>query len=93
MFILIGKVIGREAQVTWDQGVITGDNELVKRITMGARALEGIDVSFPTMEGTTYNHLANPLSALYLIRNTFDEVLCSKGKVPQLPRVRKGAIS
>lgn len=93
MFTIRGKYNGRETEITWDNGTLTGDEFLVRRLQREAEAMEGHLVAFPTMGGTTHNHLQDSLSALYLILEQFEEVFESHGDVPQLPDVPDGAIS
>lgn len=93
MFTLKGKYNGREVEVTWDNGILSGDDFLVRRLQCEAEAMEGFLIAFPTMGGTMHNHLQDPLSALYLILKQFEEVYESLGDVPQLPDVPDGVIS
>ncbi|QRG65974.1 hypothetical protein [Brevibacillus choshinensis] len=93
MFTIKGKYNGKETEVTWDNGTLTGDDFLVRSLHCEADAMEGHLVAFPTMVGTTHNHLQDPLSSLYLILEQFEEVYESHGDVPQLPDVPDGAIS
>lgn len=86
MFTIKGKYHGREAE-------ITGDEFFIRMLQCEAEAMEGHLVDFPTMGGTTHNHLRDPLSAHYLIMELFEEVYESCGDIPRLPDVPDGAIS
>lgn len=93
LFTIKGKYHGRGIEITWKNGTLIGDELFIQMLRFEAKALEGCLVAFPTMGGTTQNHLQDPFSALYLIIELIDEVYESLGDVPNLPDVPPGAIS
>lgn len=93
MFKVRGKWMGKEYEVIWDKGRLTGDFIIIKLIENKAESLEGIPVGFPTYVSSTYNHLKNSLSVLKIAYNVFDEVIEVTGDVPTVPPVPEGGIA
>jgi hypothetical protein len=96
MFWVRGK-LSRSSEirrVTWHDGEIGGDALIGYRVRQLAKQREGVAVSLPTGPATYHNHLADPLSALALIAETFDGgIVESGGDLPRLPDIPDGAIA
>ncbi|SFU40162.1 hypothetical protein SAMN05421543_101472 [Alicyclobacillus macrosporangiidus] len=83
------------AEVTWEDGRLSGDPVLTRLIESTARGLEGMPIGFPTGGQTVTDHLSDPFSALYIMRFRLPEpieFLDAGGEVPTLPPVPDGAI-
>ncbi|HPZ75295.1 MAG TPA: hypothetical protein PK723_05760 [Candidatus Pacearchaeota archaeon] len=93
MFKVRGKWMGKEYEVIWDKGRLTGDFIIIKLIENEAESLEGIPVGFPTYVSSTYNHLKSGLSVLKIAYNVFDEIIEITGDVPTVPPVPEGGIA
>lgn len=82
-FTIHGLIDDEDVQVTWTGGVLAGDKAAVDEVKALAQVLEGTAVG-PEPDGpfTYANHLANPLSALLLIEDVFDDVIRRVGQLP-----------
>lgn len=83
---------GRRA-VSWEDGKLSGDAVVVALVEGEAAAREGSAVAFPTMDATTHNHLASPLSFMLLAMDVLGPDAVSTGDVPKLPAVPDGAVA
>ena len=82
-FTAHGRIEQQRVQVTWTDGEIVGDTPIARAVRERAIAMEGQYVGHPEGEGTFTNHLANPLSAVFLMRPLFDRQMCTgTGDVP-----------
>jgi hypothetical protein len=90
-----GQCRGREVQVTWDNGRLTGDTLAILLVETAARRAElrGIPVGPPSGPYTTENHLADLLSALFLTRELLGDDITATGDVPTVPEIPKGAVA
>ena len=73
-YTIKGMVHGRNVEVTWSDGLLSGDAHIVSMAHLNAAAKEGCTVGWPGGSTTKSNHLADPLSASYLIYIEMDEV-------------------
>lgn len=77
---------GRRESIDWVDGyLVGGPDELAHRIQQEAAALEGLRVAFPTMAGTTTDHLDDPFSALRIFMRVLGDDLVATGNVPVAP--------
>ena len=87
---------GREVELTWEDGELSGDQDIVDRLTLEAELREGSDVSHtPTGPATQTNHLSDPLSTLRLLQRFIadEDILELTGDVPEAPEVPEGGIA
>jgi hypothetical protein len=84
-FTVRGISFGREAELTWREGRVTGDGRARELLEASAEALEGLPVGlnasgFAVSHG---GHLSDPRAAYELMRGAvFQEVLEERGDVP-----------
>ncbi len=84
-YTVTGTIEGRTFTVTYEDGRITGDEPAVRLIEATARSLEGEPVGPVGGPYTDRDHLRDPLSALFVMREAFDEVVSATGDVPEAP--------
>jgi len=70
---------------------LTGDDVAVKLIEIRAQALQG-SILGPVGMYFDRDYLNDPLAALFVIREVFDEIVEASGDVPEAPDVPGGAI-
>ena len=75
---------GNQVSITWEDGRLSGDYVTVKLAESLAEALEGEPVGPVCGPYTTTNHLADPLSAIFILREVI-EVQSAAGDVPKPP--------
>lgn len=91
IYTVKGVLLGTPYTVQWDDGKIRG-TEIIKDIIQAeAKAYEGVPIG-PVGQYTEKAHLKNPLSALFLMRNIFDEILAVTGDVPEADELPEGAV-
>lgn len=85
MFSISGVYKGKKSIITWDGGVIRGDNEnLIKSLLVrNVNSKEEGPVPGPY---TSSNHLNNPLSAMTMILSELDSWDVASGDLPVVPR-------
>lgn len=84
-----------EREVTWEDGKLSGDSDLVGIIEATARRLDGTYVGPPAFEYTRTEHLRSPYSAIEIMRFYLPdgiEFIDATGDIPKLPPVPDGAI-
>ena len=91
-FEVTGIFEGTVATVVWDAGEIVFGPESEPEdvaaslgVELHAARLEGRDVGPIGGPYTQTNHLRDPLSALFVIRDAFDDVGIAEGDVPEPP--------
>jgi len=85
MFKVKAKMDGREIEIKWDNGSLTGDPLAVE--TVISEAEMALEVGPPTGPFTGEDHLKNELSASILIVKTMDYNTAEliEGAWPQIP--------
>ena len=90
MFTVTGIFEGVVASVTWDAGEFVVNQETdeadvaaILGVELRAARLAGQEVGPVGGPYTFENHLADPLSALFVIREAFDEIGIVEGDVPE----------
>ncbi len=81
MFKVKGKLLGREVEVKWDKGKLTGDDVAVRMIESEAEIRE--IVGPPAGPYTEENHLESELSASELVQIVLDYNTI-EGDLPQV---------
>lgn len=92
VFWVRGFLAGREREVRWQNGTLTGDALLVALLPMYERALEGASLGPVGGPYRNRDYLSDPLSAVFLMREVFDSIAASGGDLPVPPTVPAGAI-
>lgn len=77
--------------VTYEAGQLTGDEFAVDVLQINNQALQGTLIG-PVGMYFDRDYLKNPLAALFLMREVFDEILELTGEVPEPPDVPDGAV-
>ncbi|QGJ69817.1 Hypothetical protein PBC10988_15040 [Planctomycetales bacterium 10988] len=92
-YTVYGKIEERRVHITWTDGYLEGDAEALEELIALADVLKNKAVGVEPDGPFTYqHHLANPLSALILIEDIFDEILQVRGKIPaEYPGVNAAA--
>lgn len=93
MFSVTGTIDDSVATVTWADGglvrfaehMTAEDHAATKKANLNASLLEGRAVGPVTGPFTTRDHVSDPLSALFIIWDTFDDVQIAEGDVPEIP--------
>jgi hypothetical protein len=93
MFRVTGTIDGSVGSVSWEDGDLVRDAEditaedlaAVLAVHFRASRMEGRAVGPITGPHTMRDHLSDPLSALFIIYDTFDEVGAVEGDVPEIP--------
>lgn len=75
MVTITGMYHHRTVRVTWQQGYLAGDAELIAEVQLKAMLLDGQLVGPPGGPYTWTDHLCTATSALLLLRETFDVVI------------------
>lgn len=85
-----------EATVTWVDGVLRGgrpgqaptgwDIAALAAIELKALRLEGREVGPIPGPYTTADHIDDPLSALFVMREVFEVIVSTRGDVPEAPQ-------
>jgi hypothetical protein len=96
MYNVTGKIRGYTLRVTYSKlpllkPKLTGDAVAVKFIEHKAKTLQGTLIG-PVGTYFDRNYLNDPLAALFLMLEVFDEILETSGDVPEAPAVPDGAI-
>ncbi|ALS24050.1 hypothetical protein [Paenibacillus naphthalenovorans] len=86
------RIGGETAEITYDNGKLSGSPEAVRRVEFLALSLEGTPVG-PVPSVTFTNHLACPLSTRVIIEMAYNGQVKFSGKVPRVPRTPKGAVN
>ena len=83
-FTLAAEYHGRQAEVTWTDGMLSGDSAAVDAVASRAMAEEGKPVATPS--GTTWNdHLVDAHSAYLIIHIVLgDNAQLVAGEVPEI---------
>ncbi|EGO63519.1 hypothetical protein [Acetonema longum] len=69
-----GMIHGQDVEVTWEDGRLTGDPDVISLVQLNAMAKEGTEVGWEGQRKTKTNHLDDPGTAAYLIYIEMDEV-------------------
>lgn len=82
----------REVELSWQDGMVSGDPEAVAKLRQLAADYEGQSVI--TLAGVTHhNHLADPYSAAGLMTDVLGpKAKVIEGGVPMLPEPPEGAV-
>ncbi len=80
MVTITGMSHHRAVRVTWQQGYLAGDAELIAEVQLQARLLDGQPVGPPEGPYTWTDHLCTATSALLLLRETLDVVTAFRGE-------------
>jgi len=96
-FNVTGTIRGQPVTLTYSKGLIggptlTGDALAVEEVEFMVQALQGTSLGPVGGPYFTKNYLKEPLAAVFLIREVFDEDAEFTGDVPEPPRAPKGAI-
>jgi len=91
MFTVKGKLLNKSYSVTYDAGRLTGDRPIVDLVKIEARVQEGQPVG-PVGQYTDGDHLQDPLSALFLIKDVFTSIDEVTGEIPEADDAPEGAI-
>lgn len=90
MFTVKGRIRTKTYSVTYDAGKLTGDRVAVDLVSITAATIRG-----PVGPIGTYfekDYLKEPLAALFIMLEVFDEVLEISGDMPEADDVPDGAI-
>jgi len=87
-----GKYKGKQVEMVWDNGKLSGSLKLINALRRRAALLEGTLVGPVGGPFTQRHHLQDPLSAIYLVWDLFDEDPKASGEIPYPPKVPKDAI-
>lgn len=87
-----GEKLSKEYNLVYNDGQLSGDEFAVRLVETHAEALEGQMVGPVGGPWTETDHLSDSLSALFVMRAAFDEILEVKGDVPEMPEVPEQAI-
>ncbi|MGF9710550.1 hypothetical protein [Paenibacillus naphthalenovorans] len=91
-FTAIVRIGGKTAEITYENGKLSGSPDAVRRVECLALSLEGTAVG-PVPAVTFTEHLKNPLSAKIIIEMAFNGQVRFSGNVPRVPRTPKGAVN
>lgn len=94
MFVIEGNLrtgVG-PMRIEWNEGELIGPEGIVRRVRAEAAAKEGIELGPFEGPTTRTRHLANPLSALFLLFEVFADDAIVSGDVPTRPPIPEGAI-
>lgn len=91
-FTLHGTFAGREIDLTWADGDLSGDAAAVREVRAIAEGYEGHMTGQPGGPYTTHDHLSSPYTARSLMRMVFTGRPTMTGSVPALPDPPKGAV-
>lgn len=94
MYTLKCRYRNRDFSLTWEDGEFRGDPSAIFVLEARATAYEDEEILIgpPTGPFVTEDYLANPLAALWLVREVF-EVLDATGDVPEPPEIPVGAVA
>lgn len=95
-FALTGRYLGTRTTLTWTDGNVSGDNEMIPRllrIEADAMVSNGLGIRFANVD-ILPNAWEDPLSFLvYMEQEGFDiGIESSEGEIPQLTSVPEGTI-
>ena len=82
MFTVKGKIGSRTWEITWKDGVIEGDREIVAQFNAEAEVASGLRLSGQT--DAKVNHLSDGYSVLQLAERIFDSMSID-GDLPEAP--------
>lgn len=91
-YTVTGILLGTEYVVQWKDGKVRGTQFIKDVIEAQAKAYKGIGLG-PVGQYYSGPPLKDPLSALFLMREVFDEIVDATGDVPEAADVPEGAVS
>lgn len=91
MYTVTGRYRRKQYTVEWNDGKLRGTDFIKTAIRANAEALEGRAVG-PVGQYTTTKHLKDPLSALFVMLDFFDEITEVTGDAPEAEAVPEGRI-
>lgn len=91
-FTVYGEIEGKQVEVTWNNGPLSGSRHAIDELCALALVLEGKAVG-PEPEGPfTYGkHLKNARSTMILIEDVFDDIVDVEGQAPEMMPVVRAA--
>lgn len=92
MMKLKAKKNNKVFSLIYEDGMLSGDEFAVRLVETYADALEGKMVGPVGGPWTETNHLEDPLSALFVMRDAFDKIIEITGDIPEPPEVPQEAI-
>lgn len=92
-FTFSSQYHGRQVEVTWTDGMLTGDPSAVGRIQWLAKGFEGHLVGSSAGPSTAHQHLSNPYVAVEFIQMVLGpKAELTAGSLPTLSDPPEGAV-
>ena len=92
-FTLSGSFRGRSVDLTWTDGELSGDPEMVKLVQALATSAEGSPAGQPGGPCTIHDHLSNPYTSRSFMQMVFSSrPTLSAGALPPQPDLPEGAV-
>lgn len=95
-YTITGRLLssGTPADLTWENGELSGEGQARLEVLALAESLEGRPVgATPTGPFTDHSHLLDPLTSTVLLGAVFAPGAEWSGEVPELPAVPDGAVA
>jgi len=85
MYTAAGTINGKGYSVIWQDGTLSGSQEAIERLEIEAQALKKAGVPVGPEGMYLAPDLAEPLAALFIMRQVFGADLKVTGEVPEPP--------